>query len=105
MLSLLSKLQQKPERARKQIAFLFSMAVTGIIVIFWIVSISVGDFASETVSDTKDEPGPFDALTDGLSVFWNDTSETLQGAVGALSGPENTLPEPTEEETASQISE
>lgn len=109
MLNLLHKLQRQPLRTRKQIAFLFSAGVTGIIVLFWVVSLSVRGADSTTVSDTKNEPGPFDALTDGLSVFWNDTAETLQGAVGTLSGPEKKTPEttpvPVEEKTASPISE
>ncbi|GEM_PF-1470545 len=106
MLSLLHKLQRQPLRVRKQIAFVFSASVTGIIVIFWIVGISAGEFASQTIADTGvQETGPFKALTEGLSTFWNDTTGALNDVAGAFSSLTKEFPSTTTKPSAETVSE
>ncbi len=106
MLSLLHKLQRQPLRVRKQIALLFSASVTGIIVIFWIVGVSAGEFASLTATDTStQETGPFKTLTEGLGVFWNDTTGALQGVAGAFSSLTKEFPSTTTKPSAETVSE
>ncbi len=106
MLSLLHKLQSQPLRVRKQIAFIFSASVTSIIVIFWIVGISAGEFASQTVTDTgAQETGPFKALTEGLSTFWNDTTGALNEVAGAFSGLTREVSSSTPQEKSDPVSE
>lgn len=87
MFTLISKLQRKPERVRKQIAMVVSAVLTGIIVLFWLVSFgsSLEEVASKPAL-TKEDTGPFEALSEGFGDFFADTAETLQTAAGAFSG-------------------
>jgi hypothetical protein len=87
MLSLISKLQRKPERVRRKIAMVASAIITGIIVIIWLTSFSVSiDGTSSRNVKSEDGVGPFQALTENLSVFFLDASETIQTAISAFSG-------------------
>ena len=83
MLSFIATLQRKPERVKKRIAVVASAALTSVIVIFWLISISVNEAAPVAVSEKK-EDGPFQAFTDGVGLLFSDAAETLQGAVGVF---------------------
>ncbi len=85
MLSLLYKLQRKPENARKKIALLFSISLTGVIVLLWVVNLSFTEGTPKAASGTE-EAGPFKALTEGVDLFFTSTAETLQSAAGIFSG-------------------
>lgn len=106
MLHLLHKLQRQPLQVRKQFALLFSASVTGIIVIFWIVGVSAGEFAALTATDTETkETGPFKALTEGLSTFWNDTTGALNDVAGAFSSLTKEFPSTTTNPSDETVSE
>ena len=83
MLSFIAILQRKPERVRKRIALVASTVLTGVIVIFWLISISVNEAVPIAVTEQK-EDGPFQAFTDGVGMLFSDAAETLQGAVGVF---------------------
>lgn len=87
MLSLISRLQRKPESVRRKIAFVVSAAVTGVIILFWLVSFgsSSSGIVSETVQVEK-EPGPFAAFAENVGSFIADAAETIQAAAGVFSG-------------------
>lgn len=87
MFSLISKLQRKPERIRKKIAVAVSAVLTGIIVLFWLVSLgSSFEEAASKPAPTEEDDGPFKTLSEGLGDFFTDAAETLQTAAGAFSG-------------------
>lgn len=83
MLQFITKLQRKPERVRKQIALVGSMAITGIIVLFWLLSLSVRETPTEVTVQSDD--GPFKALTEGIGVLVHDTGKMFQEVAGAFS--------------------
>jgi hypothetical protein len=86
MLTFLSKLQRKPERVRRKIALFASTALTGIIILIWLTTFSgSAPEPSKSVSD-QDEAGPFQALTENLSAFFLDASETMQATISIFSG-------------------
>ena len=87
MLSLISKLQRKPEHVRKKLAVAVSAVLTGIIVLFWLISLggSLEEADSKPVL-TKEDNGPLEALSEGFGELFADTAETLQTAAGAFSG-------------------
>ena len=84
MLTLVEKLQRKPERARKQIALFFAGSVTGIIVIFWLVSWA--QYEPEAVASSEEqEQGPLETLTQGLGSFFSDTGDMIGGVAEEFS--------------------
>ncbi|HBV01745.1 MAG TPA: hypothetical protein DEF00_05205 [Candidatus Taylorbacteria bacterium] len=106
MLFLISKLQRKPERVRKKIAFVASAIITGIIVIIWLTSLSVATPETSSKSALSgDDVGPFQALTENLSVFFLDASETIQTAVSAFSGASDKAAPPQEKEVAPPVTQ
>lgn len=107
MLSLLSRLQRKPERARKKIAIAASVVITGIIVIIWLTTLSssIGEPVSSVRTSDKDT-GPFQALTEQLSTFFFDATEAIQTAVGAFSeAPVEPAAEAKKEENIPPVTE
>ena len=100
MLTLVEKLQRKPERVRKQIALFFAGSVTGIIVIFWLVSWAQTEPSLEAVATEEQEQGPFEALTHGLGSFFSDTGDMIVAAAQEFRAPQETVTEVTPEVTA-----
>ena len=84
MLSLISKLQRKPEHARKRIALVFSAIITGIIVLFWAVNLSLVE--PDTAVSSETDVGPLNALTKEMSVFMHDVASVFQGGSEVFSG-------------------
>ncbi len=105
MLNLISKLQKKPEPVRNKIAIGTSLGLTGIIVVLWLISFSFSEPATVAVTSEK-EDGPFKALVDGISVFYDDASTALKGAVGTFSklsdAPPAVPPVPSNEEPSTE---
>ena len=100
MLGLISKLQRKPERARKRIALICSALITGIIVLFWAVNLSLVE--SDTVVSSQTDVGPLDALTKEMTAFMHDAALVFQGGVETFSGnASKTNPPATTAEAAS----
>lgn len=84
MFNVLIKLQRQPLRVRKQIALIGAAVVTGIIVMFWLVSLSASESAS--VAEGKgDDVGPFQALTETVGAFISDTVQAFRGTAGVFS--------------------
>ena len=106
MLTFISKLQRKPEHVRRKIAFVTSAIVTFVIVIIWLTSFSVStpETSSRTVG-SGDDVGPFQTLTENLSVFFLDASEVFQTAVSAFSGTSKEAAEPQKEEVAPPVAQ
>lgn len=106
MLSLLSKLQRKPERVRQRIAIAASAVITGIIVVIWLTTLrsSIGEPVSSVRTSDKDT-GPFQALTEQLSTFFLDASETIQTMTKTFSNPEGGSAEVKKEEDVSLVGE
>ena len=86
MLSLIDKLQRKPERVRKHIALLFASSVTGIIIIFWLVSWAQYE-PEEVVALEEQEQSPFELLTQGLGSLFSDTEDMIGATVEEFSAP------------------
>ncbi|MEK7170096.1 MAG: hypothetical protein AAB767_02310 [Patescibacteria group bacterium] len=84
MLSLIQHLQHKPEHTRKKIAFVASLVLTGVIVLFWLVSMSFrgGDTLA---APQKEETGPFQAVTENVSTFFADVASAFQGMKNTFS--------------------
>ncbi len=97
MLSLISKLQRKPEHVRKKIAMVASAVVTGVIIIFWLVSFgsSLAEPTAKPASSEKKEVGPFHALIEGFGGIFTDTAPASQTATGASASAKeaNSLPQ------------
>ena len=88
MLQLISKLQRKPERVRKQIALFFASFVTGIIVIFWLVSWAQYEPEDAVVSENQDQ-GPIETLKQGLGSFLRDTGDMIGDATEEFSATQD----------------
>ena len=86
MLSIIHKLQRRPEHVRKKMAIVWSAAATGLIVAFWLVSIvfSRGEPKTEIAQDA--ESGPFHALTEAVGTFTADIGDAFDQAAGVFSG-------------------
>ena len=63
----IEKLRGKPERVKKQIAFLFSFAVTGIIFVVWLSFIYPDFRHSQSAKDTTNTASPVSAFSDIFS--------------------------------------
>jgi cytoskeletal protein RodZ len=75
MFELLEKLREKPDHKKKQIAFLLSLFIVGIIFVIWL-SVIYPDFKNESLIDdkvSKLEPSP-------LGTF----SETFKTGISAI---------------------
>jgi len=85
MLSLISKLQRKPEHVRKKIAMVASAVVTGVIIIFWLVSFgsSLAEPTAKPASSEKKEVGPFHALIEGFGGIFTDAAPMSEATLSA----------------------
>jgi len=84
MLSVIEHLQHKPEHTRKKIAFVTSVVLTGVIVLFWLVSHSL-QTEDASVSVQKEETSPFRAVTENVGMFFADVGTAFQGMKDAFS--------------------
>ena len=86
MLALISKLQRKPERVRKKIAFAAALSITGVIVFIWLTSFSasVGE-PPVAAAKNEDESGPLQTFAGNVSTFFSDALEIMQAALSAFS--------------------
>ena len=75
MLSLIHKLQRKPERERKKIALVISGVVTGGIVVLWLINLSFRDLP-EIASDKSSRP--LESLSAGIGSMWDETQKAIQ---------------------------
>ena len=78
MLFLIEKLQRKPERQKKQLAFFASVAITGIIVLLWLSSFSA--VKTGPVPESEQTTSPLSTLTEAFGSFWRDTTGVLHEA-------------------------
>lgn len=104
MLHLISKLQQKPERVRKHIALLFASSVTGVIVIFWLVSWAQYE-PEEVMASENQGQGPFEALTQGLGSFFSDTGDMIGDATEEFSALKEEVVEAVPSAESGEVSE
>ena len=69
MFDFIEKLRQKPDRTKKQIAFLVSLLLAGIIFVIWL-SVIYPDFSQTQAKETavsKQEPSPLSNFSDTFS--------------------------------------
>ncbi|KKW10562.1 MAG: hypothetical protein UY50_C0031G0020 [Parcubacteria group bacterium GW2011_GWA2_49_9] len=104
MLSLISNLQRKPEHTRKKIAFVSSVVLTGVIVLFWLVSLSVRE--SEPVVAAQDEDtGPFQAVTESVGTFFADVGTAFKDMKKAFSNVPEEVKASADTSEAAPVSE
>ncbi len=84
MLNLISSLQRKPERTRKKIAFVTSVVLTGITVLFWLVNLSSQGSDAPVVAQ-EEGTGPFQAVTENVGTFFADVGTAFQDMKKAFS--------------------
>ena len=95
MLSFIEQLQRKPERARKQIALVGSFAITGIIVILWLMSLSAQAPTPERDIAKENADRPLEILGDNVSALVADAKHAFEGITGMFSSDpvETSVPE------------
>lgn len=84
MLQFITKLQRKPEGAKKRIALVASAAATGIVIFFWLANIVAREPSREVVH-TEDDIGPFRALAEGVEALITDVTDTARSAASVFS--------------------
>ncbi|MEK7208430.1 MAG: hypothetical protein AAB699_02680 [Patescibacteria group bacterium] len=89
MLSLIHALQKKPLRVRKQLAFSFAAALTGVVTLLWFVS--QGNGAEERSPRARESPGPTAAFSEALGSFFHDAGQALASVKDAVSAVRETV--------------
>lgn len=86
MFSLIARVRRKPERVRRQIAFLVAASLTVLIVLVWLVSInaSVRDPADSSVTRNAQEKSPLGVLSDTVGAFISDTEAAVRAFKSGL---------------------
>jgi hypothetical protein len=84
MLSLIHKLQRKPERARRKMAFVGAAVVTGLIAVFWLLTVSLVEIP-DAASEQARSVGPFRALSDGVGAMLAETRATVEDVTNLFS--------------------
>ncbi|HEY4508389.1 MAG TPA: hypothetical protein VJJ55_01905 [Candidatus Paceibacterota bacterium] len=72
LLHFVSKLQRKPERARRKAALIGAAVVTCLIAILWFLNVSLIEIP-EAASEQTASVGPFRALSDGVGAMLAET--------------------------------
>lgn len=94
MIDIFTKLQRKPEPARRRFAFFAAVALTGVIVLLWLVSLAVrgGDettVARDARESTAGEQSPFAALREAVGAFVSGTETLVRDARGVFGETRN----------------
>lgn len=87
MFDTIEKLREKPDRTKKQIAFLIAFFVAGVIFVFWLGSI-YPDFINKQVQDSKVEsltPSPTSNFTETFSTAFSDMKDQFSKIQEAIS--------------------
>ncbi len=92
MFELIEKLRQKPEKTKKQIAFLGAFFVSSLIFVVWL-TVLFPDFRRNQKKEsvvTKNEPSPFDTLGEiigtGVSAIGGQASEVRNTVSSVATG-------------------
>src|ERR1700733_14697033 len=78
----IQNIQNKPERARRQILLGSSIGITAIIALFWVVSVI--NTGANTTTDTRTvETSPFSLLKDNVSNAYQGFSQSVQETIAS----------------------
>lgn len=79
MASFLSQLRRQPEGTKSRLVFLFSLAITFVIGMFWLTSFSA-QLTEEKMADARGEngSGPLNELTGAVSLFTKESFAALR---------------------------
>lgn len=105
MLNFIDRLQRKPLHVRKQIAFFASVALTGVIVLFWLGTIVAREPEPVRIADADTETGPAAAFGEHINAFWGDTKEVFSKATALFSVFKEASNETSRESSSEQSDE
>ncbi len=77
MKKFIKKIQNKPEHVRKQILYVATIAIGGLIVIFWIFTLQYR-FSSIDAAKVQEELKPFSIIKDNIASTYNDVSSKIK---------------------------
>lgn len=81
MFNVLIKLQRKPERARRRLAFLAAATLTGVIALFWLVSLGArlpSELGASVSAGRGEDKSPLATLGDTVGAFVSDTQTAMK---------------------------
>jgi len=87
MFDFLEKLREKPERVKKQVAFIVALSISGIIFVVWL-SVIFPSWRSSQVETQSSEPSPLASFTSTFSSGLSDISSQfskIKNIVSSLS--------------------
>ncbi len=86
MLGFIEQLQKRPEAERRTIALSLAGGITAVIFILWLMGTTLYSSPPATEVTTEPEQGPFAALGEGLSSFWDDTASAVHALRQKIGG-------------------